>query len=115
MNKMGFQDISEQIVLLTLPDEVRKTSDELDSFNKVISEREDCDVVIDFSDVKILTTVCIKHLMVLRSLLHGCGHRLILCGLSNPTKSIFTLAGLDGVFEFAIDKDAAVATIQQAN
>ncbi|MHC4158572.1 MAG: STAS domain-containing protein, partial [Planctomycetota bacterium] len=98
-----------------LSGEVRKTSDELDSFNKVISAREDCDVVIDFTDVQILVTVCIKHLMVLRSLLRGHGHRLILCGLSNQTKGIFTLAGLDGVFEFAVDKDTAVAAIQQAN
>lgn len=109
---MDVQDISEQIVLLTLSGEVQKTSDELDSFSKVISAKEDCDVVIDFSDVQVLTTVCIKHLMVLRSLLRGRGHRIILCGVSNQTKSIFTLAGLDGVFEFAADKDAAVAAIR---
>lgn len=111
---MLIQKISEQVTLVTLPPEPR-TVDELKSANEVIRSRDDCDVVIDFSIVDLLTTTSINKLIILRNALHKRGHRLILCSVSALTKSIFTVTGLDGLFEFADDKNAALAAIEQAN
>ena len=111
---MGIQNLSEQVILVTLPPEQR-IIDELKSANEVFSSRNDCDVVIDFSTVDIITTASINNLIILHHALHKGGHRLILYSVCALTKSIFKVAGLDAVFEFADDKDAAVAVIEQAN
>lgn len=111
---MEIQNLSEQVILVTLPPG-QQITDELKSASEALSGRDDCDVVIDFSTVKILTTASINILIILHHALRKCGHRLILYSVSSLTKSIFRVAGLDAVFEFADDKDAAVAAIEQAN
>lgn len=111
---MMIQNLSEQVTLVTLPGG-QQIIDELSSLKEVVSGRENCVTIIDFSNVEMITTVSINKLIILRNLLHKRGHRLILCSVSMPTRCIFTVSGLDGVFEFADDKDAAIAAIEQAN
>ena len=45
-------------------------------------------------------------------LLADCGHRLIFCSVAAATRGIFTVTGLDGIFEFADDKFVALASLQ---
>jgi len=111
---MGIQNLSEQVILVTLPPG-QQIIDELKSANEVCSNRNDCDAVIDFSAVEILTTASISSLIILHNALRKSGHRLILYSVSALNKSIFRVAGLDAVFGFADDKDAAMAAIEQAN
>ncbi|MHC4546878.1 MAG: STAS domain-containing protein [Planctomycetota bacterium] len=87
---------------------------ELENVANIARDEADCDVVVDFSSVDIITSSNIAKLLRLKKLLDGCGHRLVLCGLVSTTKHIFTLAGLDQVFEFADDKSAALTTIKNA-
>ena len=69
-------------------------------------------MIVDFSNAEIITSVSLSNLLILRGLLREHGRTLIFCGVSVPTKCIFMVAGLDGVFEFTDDKYAALAAMQ---
>jgi len=111
---MGIQNLSKDVLFVDLPFKELQMGDELKSLNEIVSNRSDCDVVVDFSKVEIVTSSNISNLLALRALLREHGRQLILCGVSAPTKGIFTVAGLDAVFEFANDKRAALAAMGHA-
>ncbi len=74
--------------------------------------RGDIDMVVDFSSVDIVTSSSLSKLLKLRKLTGDCGHRLVFCSVAPATKGIFTVTGLDGVFELADDKFVALASLQ---
>lgn len=108
---MGIQDWSEEIVLVDLPAEP-EMGDELKTVTGVVRDRGDCDVVIDFSSIDIVTSSSLSKLLKLRKLLADCGHRLIFCSVAPATRGIFTVTGLEGIFEVADDKFIALASLQ---
>ena len=108
---MAIQNLSEGVILVSLSDKAQ-LSEELQIVNKIIGGGNTCDVIVDFSNAEIITSVSLSNLLILRGLLCEHGRALILCGVSVPTKCIFTVAGLDGVFEFADDKYAALGVLQ---
>ena len=110
---MGIDHSSQGILTVDLLPEPEMAT-ELENAAKVVREEADCDVVIDFSSVDIITSSSISKLLKLNKLLEGYGHKLVLCGLVIATKQIFKLAGLDQVFDFADDKSAALTAVQQA-
>lgn len=108
---MGIQDWSEDIILVDLkpkPD----MGDELKNITGMVRDRGDCDVVIDFSDVDVVTSSSLSKLLKLRKLLLDCGHRLVFCNIAPATKGVFKVTGLDGIFEFVDDKFVALASLQ---
>jgi len=111
---MGFQNLSEDIVLVELSREPQMR-DELKTITDIVHDRGDCDVIIDFSNVDIITSSSLSNLLRLRQLLLDCGRRLVFCSVPAFTKSTFRVTGLDGIFELADDKDAASAILQCAN
>ena len=108
---MGIQNWSEDIILVDLLQEPAM-SEELESVTKMVCDRGDCEVVIDFSDVDIITSSNISKLLKLCKLLGDCGHKLIFCNVSPATKGIFTVTGIDDIFEFVDDKFIALAGLQ---
>ncbi len=108
---MGIQNWSEDVILVDLPQEPNM-GDELNTVTEMVRDRGDCDVVIDFSTVDIVTSSSLSKLLKLRKLLADCGHRLIFCNVAAATKGIFTVTGLDGIFEIADDKFVALASLQ---
>ncbi len=108
---MGIQNWSEEIVLVDLPPEP-EMSDELKTVITTVRDRGDCDVVIDFSTVDIITSSSLSKLLKLRKMLGDCGHRLVFCSVAAATKGVFTVTGLDGIFEVADDKFVALASLQ---
>ena len=110
---MGIDHSSQGILTVDLLPEPDMGT-ELENADNVVRDRGDCDVVVDFSSVDIITSSSIAKLLKLKELLDGCGHRLVLCGLIMATKQIFMLAGLDKVFDFADDKSAALTTVKNA-
>jgi anti-anti-sigma regulatory factor len=83
--------------------------------SKTVSEDPACDVVVDFSNVDIITTPVIARLMALRKLLVDCGRRLVLHSAAQQIKGVFTTTGLDQIFEFADDKPAALAHVRRSH
>ncbi|MHC4642688.1 MAG: STAS domain-containing protein [Planctomycetota bacterium] len=108
---MGIQNWSENIVLVDLPQEP-EMGDELRAVTEIIRDRGDCDLVVDFSCVDIVTSSSLSKLLKLRKLVGDCGHRLVFCNVAPATRGIFTVTGLDGVFEVADDKFVALASLQ---
>lgn len=110
---MAIHNLTENVIIVTLPPEP-KISEELKKINELISGKCDRDVIIDFTNVEIVTSQSISNLLISRSLLRESGHQLMLCNVSMPTKCIFTVAGLDAAFEFADNRQAALAAMQYA-
>ena len=108
---MGIQNWSEEIILVDLPQEP-EMGDELKTVTEMVRDRGNCEVVVDFCSVDIITSSSISKLLKLRKLLADCGHRLIFCSVAAATRGIFTVTGLDGIFEFADDKFVALASLQ---
>jgi anti-anti-sigma factor len=111
---MGIQNWSEDIVLVDLPQEP-ELGDELKTVTEVVRDRGDCEVVVDFSSVDIITSSSLSKLLKLRKLLGDCGHRLLFCSVAPATKGIFTITGLDGIFEIVDDKFVALASLQMVS
>lgn len=111
---MGFQNWSEDIILVKLPREPQMR-DELKTVADIAIDRKDCDVVIDFSDADIITSSSLSLLLKLRQLLTDCGHRLVLCSVPAFTRSSFSVTGLDEIFELADDRVTALSILQCAN
>jgi anti-anti-sigma factor len=111
---MGIQDWSDEIILVDLPKEPNM-GDELKTVTEIVRDRGNCDAVVDFSEVDIITSSSLSKLLKLRKLLADCGHRLLFCNVAAATKGIFTVTGLDGVFELVDDKFVALASLQIVN
>jgi anti-anti-sigma factor len=108
---MAIEHWSEDLILVTLAKEPQ-LGEELEVARSIVNDREDCDVVLDFSEVDILTSSSIARLLKLRKAVKDCHKHLVLTSVSSRTKSIFALTGLDGVFEFVEDKTLALAGLQ---
>jgi anti-anti-sigma regulatory factor len=109
---MGIQDWSEDTILVDLPQEP-EMGDELKTVTEMVRNRGDCYVVIDFSNVDIVTSSSFSKLLKLRKMLTGCGHQLIFSSIAAATKGIFTVIGLDGIFKFDDDKFMALTSLQK--
>ena len=108
---MGIQNWSENVVLVDLPTEPQLL-DEIKTVTAIVRDRGDCDVVIDFSNVDIVTSSSLSAMLKLRKLLTDCGHKLLFSSVAPATKGVFAITGLEGVFEFIDDKFVALAGIQ---
>jgi anti-anti-sigma factor len=112
---MGIQSLSEDVLGVELPSKEPDIADELKAVNETVSSKPDCDVIIDFSVVEVMTSSSISNLLILRNLVYEHGRRLILCNVAVVTKCIFTVAGLNDVFEFANDQPTALAAVGHAD
>jgi len=112
---MAIQKFSENVLLVDLPFKEPQIGEELKSINEIVGNRDDCDVIVDFFRVEIITSSSLSNLIILRRLLREHGRELILCNVAIVTKYIFTVAGLDKVFDFVDDKFAALAAVECAD
>ena len=108
---MGIQNWSENIILVDLPAEPLM-GDELKTITDIIKDRDDCDVVVDFSAVDIITSSSLSKFLKLRKTLTDAGHELVFCNVAPATKGIFSVTGLEGIFKIADDKFVALAGLQ---
>ena len=108
---MGIQNWSENIVLVDLPQEPQ-LGEELKAVTEIACKKGDCEVVLDFSEVDIVTSSSLSKLLKLRKLLGDCGQKLILCNVAAATKGIFTVTGIDSIFDMVDDKFVALAGLQ---
>ena len=111
---MSIQNWSENILLVDLPEEP-EIADELKEVVEMVRDRGDCDVVIDFSRVDIITSSSLSALLKLRKLLSDCEHRLVFCNIPAATRNVFSTTGIEEIFEFSEDKFTALAGLQLVN
>jgi anti-anti-sigma factor len=109
---MGIQDWPEDIILVDLPGEP-EMANELITISEKVCDRGDCDVVIDFSGVDIITSSSLSKLLKLRKKLSDNGHKLVFCSVSMVTKRIFLVTGFDKISKFADDKFMALESLRK--
>ena len=73
---MGIQNWDENIILVDLLAEP-EMADELNTVTGMVRDRGDCDVVVDFSSIDIVTSSSISAFLKLNKLLTDCEHKLI--------------------------------------
>jgi len=112
---MGIRNLSENVILVTVPSERLKRTDELKNLNEAITDKSQCDVIIDFAGVEIINSWNISNLLILRDMLEKAGRKLVLCSVNTATKCIFVVAGLSETFVFADDRSAALEVIRQTD
>jgi anti-anti-sigma factor len=108
---MSIEDWSKNIVLVDLPCEPDSRG-ELDRLIRHIRDRRDCDVVIDLSNVGLLTSASLGPLVCLNKLLQDSGRKLSLCCVAPATRGVFSITGLDGLFEIFESRFDALATVR---
>ncbi|RKY05844.1 MAG: hypothetical protein DRP66_10020 [Planctomycetota bacterium] len=111
---MGVQQWSDNIILLNLAQEPQ-LGEELQAAIAMATDKGDCDVVVDFAEVDIITSSSIAKLLKLRKVLVDCEHRLVLSSQKPRVYKVFTLTGLDSVFEFVEDQFLALAGLQMVS
>ena len=108
---MGIQSWSDDVILVELPAGLRERA-ELKTVIDAVHDKGACDVVVDFSNVDIVGSPTFSKLLELRKSLQQRGRKLVLCGVAPAVKGVFTIARLDGAFEFVEDRFAALARVQ---
>jgi len=114
---VGIQNLSENVLLITLPEQPQR-GDELEKVKRVLSEELNCNVVVDFSRVQMLTSETLCDLITLDRSLKEFGRLLVLCNVPSKIERIFIRngmvysKGLKTVFEFAKDELAALQRIR---
>ncbi len=107
---MGIEHLSENVLFVCLQEPQLRY--ELVTVNEVVSEGCSCDIIIDFSNVELLTSGGISSLIILERLLDSFGHKVILCSVSDKVKQILGRTGVQPLFEFADDEFAALQSIR---
>ena len=102
------QNPSNNAVLVDLPPEPQMRG-KIQAVTESLRKKTHRDIIMDFSSVDIIATPSISGLLQLRQLLADSGHQLTLRNLAAATKGIFTVTGLDAIFELADNKCVARA------
>jgi len=105
---MGISNLSDHVVFVDLPSCEPYVVDELKELNEIITNRDNCDVIIDFSRVDIFLSSSLSNLLILRDILHNHNHEMVLSNVAFATRCIFTVAGLNEAFIFVEDKFEAL-------
>jgi anti-anti-sigma factor len=108
---MTIQNSTEGVVFADLPEEPA-LEEELSEVTRLVGAAVACDVVMDFSQVTVLSSTCLAALLRLRNHLQEHGGRLVLCNIGVATRSILSATGLAETFETAGNKLDALAAVR---
>lgn len=86
--------------------------DELVAVNELLSNECTDDLIIDFSNVELLTSEGISSMIILERLLNGYGHKIILCAVSPNNRQVFERTGIAPLFEFYKDEFEALESLR---
>jgi anti-anti-sigma factor len=110
---MKIEKIPKNVLLVELPSREPHVAECFKTINEIVANGNNNDVIIDFSNVEIINSSNISNLLILRKMLEGAAHRLILCNVSVITKCIFVVAGLVDAFTFVDNPTTAFETMQK--
>jgi anti-anti-sigma regulatory factor len=110
---MATQNLSEHVLLITLPAEPQLSRD-LEVVARSTHPASDCDVIVDFSLVEILPSATICQLIVLERVLSAAGREFVMCSVSAEVMAVFRRVGLHKLFRFADDEQAALQSLDRS-
>ena len=103
---MEIQNLTDDVILVKVHREP-EMGGELQTVCDIVNDRGDCDIILNFSEVDIITSPSLAKLLKLRKTLEEQGHQLIFCSVQEFTKHAFEVTGLDGIFQLAADETVA--------
>ena len=106
---MPIEHRPDQIVVARLADDPLYTAD-LDALMRPANPKPAA-VVLDFAAVRYMNSSNLARLLRLRKHLVEIDGRLVLCAMQPQIASIFSVTGLDKIFNMAADVDEAVGKI----
>jgi anti-anti-sigma factor len=107
---MGIQQWSDDTLVVRLDDDPELSEDMVDIEGRLHSGC--CDIVLDLSDVSMLTSSAVSKLLMVRKLIHDGGRRLILCSARTAVWGLFINTGLDNLFEFSATVSESLARLR---
>ena len=107
---MGIQQLSEETLLVCLPNDSLSTED-LEAVVDIVGLNATIDVIVDFSAVEVMPSPMLSELMILEKKLGNAGRQLILCSVPPTILKLFTCVGLNGLFTFSDDQFSALELI----
>ncbi len=107
---MAVQRWSEDTLVVRLADDPELSEDMAEMNTRLVDAC--CDVVLDLSDLRLLTSSGISKLLCLRKQMIEKGRRLVLCSPQDGVWSVFLATGLDAIFVFARDVTEALTRLQ---
>ena len=110
---MEIEHLPENVFFVCLQE--RQLRNELVAINDTLSSGCTCDVIIDFSNVEMLTSEGISSLIILERLLKSYGHKIVLCAVSLNNRQVLERTGIQPLFEFADDQFAALQSVQPSS
>ncbi|MDD4889878.1 MAG: STAS domain-containing protein [Phycisphaerae bacterium] len=110
---MGIVQWSEQVLVADVADDPMFT-DELDALFDTLTAGGDRDVLIDLSAVSFVNSSNIALLLKLRKYQRDHSRKLRLCGIAPAVWSVFTVTGLESLFEVSPQVTTALAEMQAA-
>ena len=105
------ENLASDIIAFTLEREPQMNG-ELQAVIDMTAEHSDCNVILNFKNIDIITSSSLTRLLNLRQTLLALGCQMVLCNIHPFTKGAFEVTGLDGVFTLAADKPAAMAVLR---
>jgi len=107
---MGVQRWNEETFVVRVGDDP-ELSDDMTEVGRCLGNAC-CDVVLDLTELTLLTSGGLSRLLRLRKGVVERGRRLVLCAAGDGVWSVFLATGLDAVFEFTETVAEALARLQ---
>jgi anti-anti-sigma factor len=104
---MGVQNLTEEIVLVTLPKQPQGDS-EIERATRMIHTDGAHHVIIDFSLVDMISSSTISELIIIENELHEVDRQLVLCSVPQKIQRLLTQVGLQSLFRCADNEFAAL-------
>lgn len=109
---MTIQNWSDNIIVAELANDPQFT-EEMVSLTDMVKQKR-VNVIINLSAVSHMNSSNLSALLRLRKQVLAGKSRMLLCGVDNRVRTVFSITGLDKVFEFTDDPATALTSIQIA-
>ena len=106
---MPIEQWSESVVVARLADGPAMADDLLGLEQRL--GQQGVDAVLDFTGVTFITSADIARLLQVRKRIVTADRRLVLCGMTEPVRQVFHLAGFMQLFKVEPSQDAAFARL----
>ena len=111
---MAISNLTEHVLLITLPSRPQASSDIERATRKITAKRPQ-HVIIDFSQVHIVSSSTVSELLIIENHLHELNRHLILCCLPARVSGLLKSVGLQGLFQVAEDSLGALELLEQCS
>lgn len=93
----------------------------LDSNNAAALEDRLCErmktvssVGVDLAETQYVSSAGLRVLLKAAKIAQGCGHKLVLCGMSAHVREVFDVSGFSRIFEIHDDREQALRTLRSS-